>query len=423
MSISLMYRRNPALGVIRPPKANTPSKARCGWACLLLASGVVVGARAADADLPLARMPQREFQSRTPWSDPNFFPIAVWLQSPGNAARYRAAGFNSYVGLWRGPTEEQLTTLKQAGMRLICGQNEVALRHRDDPTIIGWMHGDEPDNAQSRRGGGYGPPIPPEQILAEYEQMQRADSTRPVMLNLGQGVAWDNWHGRGVRSRHPEDYPRYVQGCDIASFDIYPVNGESPEVANKLWLVADGVTRLVGWCGSSRLVWNCIECGRIGEVDRQPTPQQVRCEVWMSLIHGSRGLIYFVHQFKPQFREAALLDHPEMLAEVTELNRQITELAPVLNSPSLPAAAEVASANPEVPIDFTMKRRNGVSYLFAVAMRDGSTTGTFVIREGPRSGSVRVLGENRGLPLRDGRFSDHFAAWDVHLYRIEAGGQ
>jgi hypothetical protein len=34
----------------------------------------------------------------------------------------------------------------------------------------------------------------------------------------------------------------------------------------------------------------------------------------MSLIRGSRGLIYFVHQFKPTFREAALLDDPEMLA-------------------------------------------------------------------------------------------------------------
>ena len=54
----------------------------------------------------------------------------------------------------------------------------------------------------------------------------------------------------------------------------------------------------------------------------------------MSLIQGTRGLIYFVHQFKPTFREAALLDDPEMLAAVTALNQQITGLAPVLNTPS-----------------------------------------------------------------------------------------
>ena len=47
-------------------------------------------------------------------SDPSFFPIAVWLQAPKNAERFRKAGINLYVGLWRGPTEEQLRALKAA---------------------------------------------------------------------------------------------------------------------------------------------------------------------------------------------------------------------------------------------------------------------------------------------------------------------
>lgn len=44
-----------------------------------------------------------------PPATPNYFPIAVWLQSPENALKYKAAGFNLYVGLWQGPTEEQLS--------------------------------------------------------------------------------------------------------------------------------------------------------------------------------------------------------------------------------------------------------------------------------------------------------------------------
>src|SRR5947208_3188863 len=72
-----------------------------------------------------------------PMADPNFFPIAVWVQSPKNAARYKAAGINVYVGLWRGPTEEQLQTLKEAGMRLICAQNSTGLSNKDNPLIIG----------------------------------------------------------------------------------------------------------------------------------------------------------------------------------------------------------------------------------------------------------------------------------------------
>src|SRR3989442_11877499 len=45
-----------------------------------------------------------------PPSDPGFFPLAVWLQAPSNAQRYREAGLNTYVALWMGPTEEQLAT-------------------------------------------------------------------------------------------------------------------------------------------------------------------------------------------------------------------------------------------------------------------------------------------------------------------------
>jgi hypothetical protein len=130
--------------------------------------------------------------SHGPPSDPGFFPIAVWLQSPANAHRFKDAGINTYIALWQGPTEAQLAELKRADMLLVCEQNEVALRHREDPTIVGWMHGDEPDNAQSLGAGrGYGPPITPEKIVSDYQRLRAADPTRPVMLNLGQGVAWD----------------------------------------------------------------------------------------------------------------------------------------------------------------------------------------------------------------------------------------
>src|SRR5258705_1194237 len=104
------------------------------------------------------------------------------------------AMYDTYVGLWRGPTEEQLATLEKAGLRLICHQNEVGMRHRDDSTIIGWMHGDEPDNAQSLGSdNGYGPPIPSDKIISDFKRIRAADPSRPVLLNLGQGVAFDNY--------------------------------------------------------------------------------------------------------------------------------------------------------------------------------------------------------------------------------------
>ncbi len=108
-------------------------------------------------------------------SDPNFFPIAVWLQAPRNAKRFQEAGINLYVGLWQGPTEQQLAELKAVGMPVICDQNQVGLTSQNADVIVGWMHGDEPDNAQARRdGNGYDPPILPSKIEADYQQIQAA---------------------------------------------------------------------------------------------------------------------------------------------------------------------------------------------------------------------------------------------------------
>jgi hypothetical protein len=352
-----------------------------------------------------------------PIADPETFPIAVWLQATDNAERYREIGINTYVGLWRGPTEEQLDQLDAAGIRLISGQNERSLRFRDRPTIVAWMHGDEPDNAQRRDGEGYGPPIPPEEIVASYRKMKEADPDRPVFLNLGQGVAWDGWHGRGVRTNHPEDYPEYVEGCDIASFDIYPACHDHPDIAGNLWYVPFGVERLREWTDDEKPVWCCIETTRISNPDHEPDPADTRAQVWMALIAGARGIVYFCHEFEPRFIEAGLLADPDMAREVAEMNRQIRGLAPVLNSPERDDLARVESSDEDVPISFTVREHDGRTYLFAASLRDAPAEATFTL-DGLEGSRVEVLDEGRTIDPDGGSFRDHFDGYGVHLYRI-----
>lgn len=355
--------------------------------------------------------------SNGPSADPGYYPIGVWLQSPGNAEKYKAAGINLYVGLWQGPTEEQLADLREAGMQTICDQNAVGLKYVDDPIIAAWMHDDEPDNAQSDGEGGYGPPIEPSVIRSDYDIMKENDPTRPVYLNLGQGVAYDNYIGRGVRRNHPEDYPEYIQGTDIVSFDIYPVNSTYEEVSGNLWYVPFGVERLVNWSENNQVVWNFIETTNIHDTTK-PTPGQVRSEIWMSIIHGSKGILYFVHVFQPAFNEDGLLDDPEMLETVTAVNNSIQELAPVINSPDVTTGFTAASSNSEVPVEVMVKRHDDATYLFAAAMRDGATAGSFTIDWLTGDTSAEVIGEDRSVSVQDGTFTDDFDPYDVHLYRI-----
>jgi hypothetical protein len=350
--------------------------------------------------------------------DTNFFPIAVWVQQPKNAERFKAAGINLYVGLWHGPTAEQLDALEKARMPVICHQNEFGLEQKNNPIILAWMHGDEPDNAQPlKEGEGWGPPILPSKIQADYEKIRAADPSRPVFLNLGQGVAWDNYIGRGVRRNKPEDYLEYVKGADIVSFDIYPVVHDHKDVAGKLEFVADGVKRLRQWAGPNKKVWNCIECTHISNPDAKASPDQIRSEVWMSLIHGSRGIIYFVHRFKPTFIEAALLQDPENLAAVTRINAQIKELAPVLNSPTIEREIKITS---EVPIATMLKQVGGTNYLFTVGMENRAGEATINFRELSGVSNVELIGESRSVTVSNGEFRDRYKPYEVHLYKFRA---
>jgi len=379
-----------------------------------------------------------------PSTQPNFFPIAVWCQAPRNAPRFKAIGINIYLGLFGGPEEKDLEELKKHGMPVICDLNEVGMKHRNDPIIIGWMHGDEPDNAQDMKSywkndadaankawpgtamktlqqwGAYGPPIPPAEIVANYKRIRKADPTRPVLLNLGQGVAYESYKGRGIRSGKLEDYPEYMKGCDLVSFDIYPVVHDKPEVKGKLEYVPRGVDRLREWGKGEKIVWNCIECTHISNPPALPTVGEIRAEVWMSLIHGSQGLIYFVHEFKPSFIEAGIFAHPEIAKGVGEINKQIHELAPVLNSRTVDNGAAVASSNADVPVDIMVKQHGGATYLFAVAMRNADTKAAFRVKGLPDKAKAEVLGEGRTINVENGKFEDAFTGYAVHLYKITA---
>jgi len=384
--------------------------------CMLLgAAGVRGQTTSGDAD--------PKWRNGLP-NDPAYFPIGVWLQDPRLASQYQELGINLYVSLWKGPTEQQLRALREANMRVICSLNDYAreLLERNDPlleVVAGWMHQDEPDNAQRNPEGGYGPPVEPAVIVAGYEAMKQTDPTRPIYLNLGQGVAWDQWTGRGVRRNKPEDYPQYVQGSDIVSFDIYPASSDRA-IKGQLWRVGFGVKRLREWSGPDKTIWAHIECTRIRGGEKA-TPEQVRAMVWMALVNGATGIQYFVHEWDSKGKlvsASQLLNDPEMREAVMRINQQIHELAPVLNRPSPPDVVTIRSSADNVPIDAMVKRTEDAVYLFAVAMRGEATTASIQLAGLDGAWRAQVLGEDRTIDITNGAFEDDFGPWGVHLYRI-----
>lgn len=353
--------------------------------------------------------------------DQNYFPIAVWVQNPENAAAYKMNGINMFVGIWGGLDQVKFDYLKAAGMKVICDQNDFGMRQINENTIYAWMHGDEPDNAQmNRKTKSYDPCVEPSVIINSYAEIKKKDPSRPVYLNLGQGVSYINYIGRGTCRGDIDKYKvltnGYLSGCDIASFDIYPVNNRDEETQNNLWYVAKGIDSLNSWTDKSKPVWCWIECTKIAERNpRKPTTDEVKAEVWMALIHGADGFGYFCHSFIPPADDAALLHDSVMIKAVRAVNQQVTELAPVLNSPDTREFASVKSSNNSVPVDIMTKTFNSANYIFTVGMRMGFTTATFKVKEGR---TAEVIGENRIIKIINGEFSDEFSPYGVHLYKI-----
>ena len=386
---------------------------------LLGVAAVAVGPARVVAEQAPPRQP--EFANGFP-ADEKFFPIGVWLQNTRNAAAFSAIGINTYIGLWQGPTEDQLAELGRLGLHAIVEPAPKASSLPSAHVIRAWLQADEPDNAQPDGRGGYGDCILPEEVVRRYQGMRQLDATRPVFLNFGQAVANPAWFGRGAKCGRiaPEAYYRPAsRGADIVAFDIYPAAEEQQaHVKGKLELVGKGVANLKQWALPGQPVWTAIETTHITSPSRRPLPHEVRSEVWMALIHGSNGIFYFVHEWQPSFREDGVFRYPDTVREIARVNEQIRKLAPVLNAPTLPQRVSVQAGASIVTM---MKRYGEATYVFAVNMENKPAKARLVLTDvgGPHA---LVLGEDRLIKLEGGAIGDEFEAYGVHLYTIPDKG-
>jgi hypothetical protein len=346
-------------------------------------------------------------------TDADFFPIGVWAQSPGRAASYKAIGINTFVGLYEGPTEQQLAALAQQNMFAVAAQTDIGLNSVNRHVIKAWLQADEPDNAQPIGFGLHGSCVPATLVARRTREMKDRDPTRPVMINFGQGVANEFWRGRGRCNGDQGYYNIAIQGADILSYDIYPVASQTPQVKGRLEYVARGVANLVKRAGNGQSVWMALETTALDPAHR-PSAAQVRAEVWMALIHGATGIFYFVHEFEPDFRENAIFRYPEIVEEVTKTNGMIKSLSAVLKSPSIAGTVTVSSTT---PIATMVKVFENTTYIFAVAMQNSPSRVRITVGNGHDS-EARVIDEARSVSIVQGSFEDQFEGYGVHVYQI-----
>ena len=257
-----------------------------------------------------------------------------------------------------------------------------------------------------------------EQVAAEYRKIKAADASRPIFVTFTAHFmkAFTDKYDAATKRKL---YPGFIQSCDVAGYDIYPIFGWSkPE-----WLgrVADGVSELCALAGPKRPVYAWIETNvgsRWVSPSRQKPllPKHTRAEVWMAIIRGATAIGYFTHQWRPSYRQFAPTD--AMRTELKRLDEQIARLAPAILAD--PAKTKIEMTMPDgIPCHVKATRSAEALTLFAQNTdleRPG--TATFTI-EGLKPGAtVQVVDENRTITAQEGSFADSFEPLAEHIYRL-----
>lgn len=344
-------------------------------------------------------------------SDPAYWPIGVWLQNPRNAARFRDAGVNLFHVLSVAPTREALAQLADAQIGLIA-QAESFDALQSSAGLRAWLSFDQPDNAQPT-DQGYGPCIPPASVLDEYEALAERDATRPIFVQLGHGFIDPDWEGRGNCAGQADDYSTYVRAADMLGAVVYPLEMGLPASSN-----AAAIDHLRALTFDQKAVFAFVQASSI--YNQLPSPEQIRFQVWLAVVHGAAGIQYYCHRQTAPLSETECLDHAATREALSAVNQEVRNLAPVLNSRPLAngVAVTVSAQSASDRVHSRLWRHAGSTYVAAVSVSAEPVSARFTLRDFDGTSSADVLAEGRILPVTDGVFSDDFTEHTVHIYRV-----
>ncbi|WP_230985206.1 hypothetical protein [Microbispora oryzae] len=368
------------------------------------------------------------------WVNPSFFPVGVWYESVRDGkdvALDKGAGLNTYVEL---TDDSDLNLIRSNGMSALVGKPHPGM----GAETVGWLIADEADMWAGPGDGhwsgdypGEGAPCVPEKPPCGYTAMRTLKDRLPkggdrmYYANYGKGVQF--WQAPAEAGKFVNPYTDATSAdmywytdpgiCQEAGLFFKWAAAECPLAAD-YGAVVDRMRMLDAMDGRRQPLYAFVELGWPSkEGTRTIDAPQMAGAVMSSLIHEARGIVYFNHSFGGPCPSYHLLREPcyaGMRAAVTEMNRRIRELAPVLNTQSY-----VHRFSPD--LDTMLKCYGGSCYVFAMVRRAGPL-GSHTLTLPPELASARrveVLFENRTIPVTKGAFPDSFGAeYAYHVYRV-----
>ena len=343
-----------------------------------------------------------------------FFPLATWLQPVKNIDKNKELGINVFMG-HEAAHESPLEYLNACAAKKVYAGisfwelSEQEIKNiKDHPALFEWVMPDEPDQYSEKRKG---PINTPEELMTKYRWLKTLDPLHPT-----DGGFTQFWVKNSPQVK-PALFPEFIKAIDILGFDIYPCNNGEPKT---LYFLARGLKKLSKLDGNSKPHSVFLECNAFNNKtkgQRAPTPAELRAEVWMCIVHGAHALGYFTHSWIPSYSQFSVPE--DIKNEIKNINRQITELAPVILSPDSKIEVKTSSRNDSgLDIAVLIKETKGKIYIFTSNIRNNRGEAELNIA-GQSDGEVEVYEEgNRKITMKDGKFVDTFKEFEPHIYII-----
>ena len=344
----------------------------------------------------------------TPSSLSSFFPIAVDYQPASRFSTWKRRGVNTVIRVPPGESIETWTSAANAfGLKMIRAPRANPALDDAEPNLLAFTGPDEPEIT------GHSP----DTISAEYLRLKKSAPSKPYLINLaGASVLFQvpppdgtSCNGSGVGSGDKDCIARYIGATDWVSHDIYPINTSQP-----VGTIGLSLDRLRRWSGP-RPQFAYIEASDLWNDGVVPSSDQFRGEIWHAVIHGARGISYFVVDVADPVQQPDAVPR-NLVAEMKAQNGRITRLASVLQTPIDPPAVGV-KATP--PLEYTWRRAGSKTYVI-VLNQSGEAVDDAAIRVlgAAVPPTITVWDENRTLATSANSFADSFGPYAVHVYEL-----
>jgi hypothetical protein len=304
-----------------------------------------------------------------------------------------------------------LASIKPGDQRREALLREVVNRFKNHPGFGAWKGADEPE-------WGHHPLAP---LVHVREVVRQLDPNHPmVLIQAPRGTV--------------ETLRKYNCTADVVGADIYPVSvppgiHSQFKTNTEISMVGD-YTRIMDQVGEGKMpVWMVLQIAWSGVVKPGkklvfPDLHQERFMTYEAIINGARGLLYFGGNVTQAMnrRDAQLgwnwtFWNNVLRTVVAEIGTK-SPLYPALLEPNSPLPIKTNVAD----IEYCVREVGGEIFVLACKRNRGVADVTFS-GFAPTVAAASVLFEPgrqtwRSAPLSNGTFTDRFAQFDVHVYRL-----